>query len=377
MLNDIALLTFLQRLQQNPVRPDTSEEAVNFSSVVPVLHNLGWDWTDPTVVIPEYVLEGRRVDFCLRTGGVSVFVEVKRPSEDLERHQKQLLEYAFSEGVHLAVLTNGSSWWFYLPTAVGSWEQRKFLVVDVVAQEPSVASESFRKFLSVDAVSTGEALGAAQALLSDAYRNEAVRKALPEVWRRLASEPDELLVELLAESTEAISGHRPDDEAVAEFLLTLTNTATVDVAHAVSRERGTTSPTGSQGRTPSGGFPAAKPVARPEATRPTVTGTVAVAYTFLGVRNEVATWKDILIGVSRRLVELHGDAFAEATTLRGRKRRYFSVDSRELAEPAQIGNSEFFAETNLSANDILKRCRSLVAMFGYPTESFSFENRLR
>ena len=40
-----------------------------------------------------------------------VFLEVKRASENLESHEKQLLEYSFTEGIDLAVLTNGLVWW--------------------------------------------------------------------------------------------------------------------------------------------------------------------------------------------------------------------------------------------------------------------------
>jgi len=45
-----------------------------------------------------------------------IFLEVKRAGEDLnnEKHEDQLLEYSFRQGVELAVLTNGMTWWLYL-----------------------------------------------------------------------------------------------------------------------------------------------------------------------------------------------------------------------------------------------------------------------
>ena len=40
-----------------------------------------------------------------------MFIEVKRSGENLENHRQQLLEYCFQEGVKLAALTNGRTWW--------------------------------------------------------------------------------------------------------------------------------------------------------------------------------------------------------------------------------------------------------------------------
>ena len=71
----------------------------------------GWDTFDISQVVPEYTVGTRRVDYALRPGSPNtVFIEVKRPGENLERHQQQLLEYCFQEGVKLAVLTNGRTW---------------------------------------------------------------------------------------------------------------------------------------------------------------------------------------------------------------------------------------------------------------------------
>ena len=63
-----------------------------------------------------------------------MFIEVKRARVNLEDHQQQLLEYCFQEGVRLAVLTNGRTWWLYLPLQAGSWEQRRFLTIDLESQ---------------------------------------------------------------------------------------------------------------------------------------------------------------------------------------------------------------------------------------------------
>ena len=111
------------------------ESATKQAVVLRLLSVAGWDTFDISQIVPEYTVGNRRVDYALRPGTPNaVFIEVKRPSENLERHQQQLLEYCFQEGVNLAVLTNGRTWWLYLPLQAGSWEQRRFLSIDLEVQ---------------------------------------------------------------------------------------------------------------------------------------------------------------------------------------------------------------------------------------------------
>ena len=87
------------------------ESATKQGVVLRLLSLAGWDTFDVSQVVPEYTVGTRRVDYALRPGSPNaVFIEVKRPGENLERHQQQLLEYCFQEGVKLAVLTNGRTW---------------------------------------------------------------------------------------------------------------------------------------------------------------------------------------------------------------------------------------------------------------------------
>ncbi|MFH1656156.1 MAG: type I restriction endonuclease, partial [Candidatus Nealsonbacteria bacterium] len=113
------------------------EAATKQSIVLRLLSILGWNIYDIDEVNPEYSIGGKSVDYSLRINGKNkVFIEVKRIKEELENHQEQLLSYAFREGISLAVLTNGISWWFYLPLQPGSdWERRKFLTINIIQQK--------------------------------------------------------------------------------------------------------------------------------------------------------------------------------------------------------------------------------------------------
>ena len=196
------------------------ESATKQGVVLRLLSLAGWDTFDISQVVPEYTVGTRRVDYALRPGSPNaVFIEVKRPGENLERHQQQLLEYCFQEGVKLAVLTNGRTWWLYLPLQAGSWEQRRFLTIDLEVQEPSVVERRFLECLSPERVGSGQAIGDAEALVASQQRAEIIGKTIAAAWTQIVETPDELLVELISETTERICGFKPEPELVEQFLL--------------------------------------------------------------------------------------------------------------------------------------------------------------
>ena len=129
-----------------------------------------------------------------------------------------MLEYCFQEGVKLAVLTNGQTWHLYLPLQPGSWEERRFLTIDLASQEPAAVEERFTEYLSRQNVGNGRAVGEAEALVQWQRRGEITNRAIVEAWQQIIETSDELLVELISEATERICGFAPDPEMVKRFL---------------------------------------------------------------------------------------------------------------------------------------------------------------
>jgi len=128
-------------------------------------------------VTPEFSVESRRVDYSLRLNHTNeVFLEVKKTGEDLDKYQEQLLDYSFRQGVELAILTNGTTWWFYLPTKKGDWKARKFYTIDVIQQESHDVAQKFIDLLSKANVQTGKALQHAESI----YNRLPILKALIE-----------------------------------------------------------------------------------------------------------------------------------------------------------------------------------------------------
>jgi len=59
--------------------------------------------------------------------------------------------------------------------------------------------------------------------------------------------------------------------------------------------------------------------------------------------------------------------------LKGRSMVYFSRDSRKLRDPLTIPNTHLYAEGNLSADQIMRNCRKILAAFGHKADDFSVD----
>lgn len=213
------VIELLKWIKEEKKIKDFDEIATKQSIILNLLNTLNWNVFSVDEVYPEYQVENRRVDYSLRIKNRDrVFIEVKKPKEDLENHQKQLLDYAFRLGVEIAVLTNGLTWWFYLPTKPGNWNSRKFYTIDISEQDTEVSVEKFMEFLSRQSVESGDAVKSAERFHKGNVRKKAIEVTLPEAWNKIVGEPDPLLVELLAEVTEKICGYKPEESDVKLLL---------------------------------------------------------------------------------------------------------------------------------------------------------------
>ena len=187
--------------------------------VLPMLQRLGWDVFSPKEVAPQYAVGNGRVDYALLPSrDKKVLCEVKAPSEDLEKHQQQLVKYAFQEGAEIGVLTNGLAWWLYLPMLKVPWERRKFFTVDLMKQSPEDAAERLEVFLSKSNVRSGRAATVAEDAQRGREKKENIEQALPDAWCEIVSEPDDRVVSILCERAEKICGFRPATEEARVFI---------------------------------------------------------------------------------------------------------------------------------------------------------------
>jgi len=197
----------------------TSEASVSQGILLPALHELGWPVFDTTVVVPEFSLEGKRVDFalCHPLNKPAVFIEVKKVGLS-DGADKQLFEYAFHLGVPMAILTDGQEWSFYLPGEQGLYDERRVYKLDILERSTEEAGYRLDRYLEYKKVCSGDALTAARSDYKSVSRDREINATFPKAWGALLEEQDSLLLDLLAEKVEELCGYKPDLDLCSQFL---------------------------------------------------------------------------------------------------------------------------------------------------------------
>lgn len=352
------LVSFIENLKADRRVLFFDEAATKAAVVVRLLSLLNWDIFDIDEVTPEYSVAGKRVDYSLRISGANkVFVEVKRTGEELENHQEQLLSYSFQQGVRLAILTNGVTWWFYLPLCEGSWEQRKAYSVDILQQGSVDIASRFVDFLSRDNVASGRAVESAEAVHKGQQKMSVLKDTLPKAWNKIVGEADGLLIELINETTEKLCGFKAESQLIEDFLSAHKDRLTIGETLAPR---------------PAPPTRATAPRVVPQAIhagytgkKVSYTGKKVSSFSFQGSRYEVRSWKGLLLGLCGLLRAARPTDFERILDMRGRRRPYFTRDASELRTAERFQNTNVFVETNLSADQIVKICFALLDLFGY------------
>jgi predicted type IV restriction endonuclease len=196
-----------------------NEAAVSQGIVRRLLDSLSWPVYDTDIVAPEYSLGGRRVDYalCHRPGKPRVLIEVKQVGQG-GGAERQLFEYAFHQGIQMAVLTDGREWHFFLPAGEGDYSERRVYRLNLSDDDVEKIEERLTRYLYYDAVRSGEAIEAAQSDYRALAEKRQIRMTLPEAWKQLVESEDDLLIELLAEKVRDLCGIEPDPDTTATFL---------------------------------------------------------------------------------------------------------------------------------------------------------------
>ena len=123
-----------------------NETRTRMALIDPLLQALGWDTSDPLLVLPEFDVSGRKADYALleNGGNPAATLEAKKLGEPLSSHRMQMLNYSNASGVEYAGLTDGDKWELYEVFKRGQLEERRVLNVSI-AEEP--AHESALKLL--------------------------------------------------------------------------------------------------------------------------------------------------------------------------------------------------------------------------------------
>lgn len=290
-----------------------SEAEISRSVVMRLLNTLGWDVWNSKVVTPEFPIKretdssrgkSKAVDYalCHPPSKPSVLIEVKDVGKANARGEEQLFGYCFRQGVPLAVLTDGRSWGFFLPSGQGTFEERRFATVNLEDGDIDVSAEIISRYLAFEDMRAGKAQRHAQ---EDYYafrrQNEAAAN-FEKVWVELLREPPEVLKDWFCEKVERESGVRPDPRRVEEFIQ---GQGPADTQ---------TPPPYRQG--------VIKPVSEPDKGHQE-----KFSFTFRGRTERFRGGKELLVGVFERLLQEDAQLYEKLEPhLKGRTRQYLARD---------------------------------------------------
>ena len=205
------------------------EAAVSLGIVLRLLGALAWPTFNTQVVFPQYGVEGRKVDFalCHPPAKPTIFIEVKRVG-NIAGAERQLFEYAFHEGVPIAILTDGREWHFFHPTAQGDYRERQVCELNLSEGDNEENIKRLNRYLNYESIRTGEAVESIKKDYEKVVQQRQVEARLPEVWNELVQEKNDYLLLAVMEKSRKKIGHEPTEEQVLGFLKSLKRERDVD-----------------------------------------------------------------------------------------------------------------------------------------------------
>lgn len=290
-----------------------NEASVSQGIILRLLNSLGWQIFDSSHVSPEYSVGAGRVDYALcHPPGKPIILLESKDVGNASGAERQLFEYAFHQGIPMAILTDGQEWSFFLPGEQGTYHERCVYKLDLLARTTDECCRIFDRYLKHSEVVSGAAIANAKADYGNVSKKRQIDGALPQAWTQLLKEQDEILVELIADKVETLCGFKPEPDAVRVFLDSLL--------------RPVASPP------PSGPAPTSRPPQPPLAPTQGTDNDDYSGFMLHGQHYRVGSAIDTLFRVFDVLSQ-NDPQFLEryaALPKHGRKRRYLARDKMEL-----------------------------------------------
>jgi hypothetical protein len=350
------LVEFIRKIQSDDRFGTFDEAAIKQGVVLKILSLLDWDPFDVDEVQPEYEIQGNRVDFCLGKEKLSkVFILVRKSEKDFAKHQDKVLSLSVQAKVPIGILTNGLTWWFFLPLVQGSADEKKFLTIEMGHQKAEEASETFENFLTKENVISGEAEKAAEDIYTANQRDFFIKETLPKAWAQIMSDPKKWLADILGSVTEELCGYNPDRDVIEEFISSKF-TEKADLESVIQP----------------------KPAAQPQPSKAPVrgddyTGKSILSFTLKGTRHEVKSWKAMYIKLCEVVFPKHKDDLDVLFTLSKPGKEYFSRNPYQLLTCEKIAGTGMYVDVNLTAREVVDLSQRMLHLLGYEDNALSLE----
>lgn len=338
----MSLRETIETIRSHPTPPN--EETAKVQILVPILRDLGWDPFGPEVRWEYSVGEtksGGRVDIALTADGrTRALIEAKAPGANLDHHVKQVLGYAFEDGVDICVLSDGLQWRLYLPREKGPPRERVFADLSIDEDPVDRLDDDLNTFLGREQLLTGHAETRAKQVRRARLDAARLEQEMPRIWQRLVDDADEQLVELVTQRVYDEVSLRPQREQVIALM------------------RGIPIPT------PSSSSPAPAP-AEPQEPAPSPPSPTAIM--LWGERHPIQLHSDILMTVVEELYKRHADSFDQTVEpLKYQEWQWVSRDPERVGSknPKQTP-SGYFVNVHMTAKRHRLRWNRLLEAFGY------------
>jgi len=356
------VMAFIKDLKSNKKMHVLDEASIKQAVALRLLSLLGWDIFNVEEVYPDFSSESMTVSYALRIDGVSkMILDVKRSGENPDELHKQLVAFAVHEGVDLAAHTDGTRWWFYLPTAKGTLAQKRCHVCDLFEHKPEDMASDLMAFLSREKIVSGEYLDSAKTAYQK-HKRKMAADVLPDAWKRVLTGPNKILVEILSDATEKICGYKADPGMVEEFIRAHFEKWTLGREPIPAPP---TPPASTARIAPS--FPVhSDNSADIKTKKPEFFADKTISsFSFQGNTYPVKTWEDMLTTLCNCFASNHPQDFEKVLWLYDDLKPCFSRYSDQLRIPEKIRKTNIYVETKLPPDEIVKTVGDLLTEFGY------------
>ena len=178
------------------------------------------------VIIPDYSVGGRKVDFALCHPPLKPVVSIEvNPTGQIEGIGRQLSESPLRGRVPIIIHTDGPEWYFFHPTAGGDYKEHWTYKVNLIEADNQESARRLNRYLNYELICTGEAITSIRDDCWDLAKQREIETNLPKAWLKLVEEADEFLIDIMAEQTESLCGYQPTGEQVLDFLKSLDRTS--------------------------------------------------------------------------------------------------------------------------------------------------------
>ncbi len=131
-----------QRIANHGPTLGVSETRTRAALIDPLLQVLGWDTADPSNVIPEYDVSGRKTDYALlgENSLPAAILEAKKLGEPLQSKLEQMSDNADRVGVKFAGITDGDQWELYEVLPHDAMDEGRILSLSISATPPNLCA---------------------------------------------------------------------------------------------------------------------------------------------------------------------------------------------------------------------------------------------